>query len=67
MKFASGLIFVAEASMPLMVATKNGLPSEPTEMPTVLRSLAAAGAATAAATARPIAMRESVIFCLLRW
>src|SRR3954466_10660767 len=49
--------------MPLMVATKNGLPSEPTEMPTLARSPATAGReiavdAMAVLRARPRARRE---------
>src|SRR3954471_9641101 len=42
--FTLGLVFLASNSAPFDNATKNGLPSEPSEMPTDLSSLAKHGA-----------------------
>ena len=44
MTLTFGLMALALSSMPLMVATKNGLPSDPTEIPTFVRSFARGGA-----------------------
>jgi hypothetical protein len=49
---AFGLISLAFASAPFARATKNGLPSEPSVIPTAFSSLAGA-AAVAAASAAP--------------
>jgi len=42
--FTLGLVFLASNSAPFDKATKNGLPSEPSEMPIDLSSLAGDGA-----------------------
>ena len=48
-----GLIDFALSVMPLIVATKNGLPSEPTEIPTLSRFAAEAEPSIETARAVP--------------
>ena len=67
MTLTFGLIFWPRPSAPLISATKNGLPSEPTVMPIDFRSLAeAAPAASASAAPASSSFLNIDIFSLAR-
>ncbi len=65
MKRTFGLICRAFASAPFEIATKNGLPSEPSVTPTLLSSLACAAVASRQLVATRAAMRERRIILML--